>query len=96
MTTVGIEEMKNRLVEYVRRARRGEVILVTDGGRVMARLTPPDAENLRDDDVIDRLEADGLVSSRGKGNLPELYEGLTPMLPKGAALDLLDAVRGDR
>jgi predicted HTH domain antitoxin len=43
-----------------------------------------------EDELIHSLEADGLVSSRGKANRPELYDGLTPLLPKGAARDLLD------
>jgi len=95
MNSVGIREMKNRLSEYVRRARQGEVILVTDRGRVVARLTPPVAED-GDDEAVDRLEADGLLSSRGSGNSPDLYGGLAPLLPVGATGDLLDALRGDR
>jgi prevent-host-death family protein len=96
VTTVGIREMKNRLSDYVRRVRRGETILVTDRGRVVARLAPPAAEDGDGNTAIDRLEADGLLSSRGTGNRPDLYGGLTPLLPRGAALDLLNAVRGDR
>ncbi len=96
VTTVGIREMKNRLSDYVRRVRRGETILVTDRGRVVARLTPPAADDGGDDEVIDRLEAEGLLSSRGSENRPELYGDLAPSLPEGAVVELLDAVRGDR
>jgi len=95
MNTVGIREMKNRLSEYVRRARQGEVILVTDRGRVVARLTPPVAED-GDHDVVDHLEADGLLSNHGGDNSPDLYDGLTPLVPLGATGDLLDALRGLR
>jgi prevent-host-death family protein len=96
MTTVGIKEMKSRLGEYVRRAGRGETILVTDRGKVVARLTPPEADDSKNADIIERLEADGLISSRGAANRPELYDGLKPLLPKGSVQALLDAVRGDR
>lgn len=41
MATVGIRELKNRLSNYVARARRGERITVTDRGRVVAILGPP-------------------------------------------------------
>lgn len=41
METVGIRELKNRLSEYVRRARSGEGVLVTDRGEVVAELGPP-------------------------------------------------------
>jgi prevent-host-death family protein len=95
MNTVGIREMKNRLSDYVRRARLGEVILVTDRGRVVARLTPP-AGNDTDDDALDRLEADGLLSGRGSAHRPDPYGGLTPLVPAGTTLDLLDDLRNER
>jgi prevent-host-death family protein len=41
MKTVGVRELKNRLSEYIRRARSGESVLVTDRGQVVAELTPP-------------------------------------------------------
>ena len=41
MATVGIFEAKNRLSEYVERASRGEEIVITRHGEVMARLVPP-------------------------------------------------------
>ena len=41
MRTVGVRELKNRLSEYLRQARSGESVLVTDRGQVVAELTPP-------------------------------------------------------
>lgn len=41
MKTVGVRELKNRLSEYIRQARSGESVLVTDRGQVVAELTPP-------------------------------------------------------
>ena len=41
MKTVGVRELKNRLSEYIRQARAGESVLVTDRGQVVAELTPP-------------------------------------------------------
>jgi prevent-host-death family protein len=41
MKTVGVRELKNRLSEYIRRAKSGEGVLVTDRGQVVAELTPP-------------------------------------------------------
>jgi prevent-host-death family protein len=41
MKTVGIRELKARLSEYVRQARSGEHVLVTDRGEVVAEITPP-------------------------------------------------------
>lgn len=42
MTTVGIRVLKMRLSEYVNRIRRGEVVVVTDRGKPVARLEPLD------------------------------------------------------
>jgi len=41
MKTVGVRELKNRLSEYLRQAKSGESVLVTDRGQVVAELTPP-------------------------------------------------------
>lgn len=39
---VGVRELKNSLSAYLRRARAGEHIVVTDRGATVARLVPPD------------------------------------------------------
>ena len=39
---VGVRELKNSLSAYLKRARAGEHILVTDRGQAVARLVPPD------------------------------------------------------
>lgn len=39
---VGVRELRNGLSGYLRRARRGETMLVTDRGRPVARIVPPD------------------------------------------------------
>ena len=87
--------MKNRLSELVRRAARGETILVTDRGRVVAQLTRPGLGAQQGVDPLSALEADGLLTRRGMANDAQLYEKSGPLLKPGTAADLLDAVRGD-
>ena len=41
MKVVGIKELKNKLSEYIRLAKSGEVVLVTDRGDVVAELRAP-------------------------------------------------------
>jgi antitoxin (DNA-binding transcriptional repressor) of toxin-antitoxin stability system len=41
MKAVGIREMKKRLSEYLRRVQRGEEILVTHRGTVVAEIRKP-------------------------------------------------------
>jgi prevent-host-death family protein len=40
MASVGVRELKQRLSEYLDRAERGELVLVTDRGRPKAMLGP--------------------------------------------------------
>ena len=42
MRVVGLRELKNRLSEYVRQVRAGEIVLVTDRGEVVADANSPD------------------------------------------------------
>jgi prevent-host-death family protein len=41
MITVGIREIKNRLSEYLRMAKAGERIIVTERGKPVAVITRP-------------------------------------------------------
>ena len=43
MTTVSVRDLKNRLSELLRRVADGERITVTDRGRSVAVMSPPDA-----------------------------------------------------
>jgi len=42
MGAVGVRELKNRLTYYLQRARKGEEVIVTERGRPVAKLVPPD------------------------------------------------------
>ena len=60
MRKVGIKVLKNRLSEYVRAAKAGETVLVTDRDRVVAELVP--ARRRRDlpiDDVLEQGRREG-------------------------------------
>jgi antitoxin (DNA-binding transcriptional repressor) of toxin-antitoxin stability system len=47
MKVVGIRELKNRLSQYLQMARKGEYVLVTDRGEVVAELRQVDSNTLR-------------------------------------------------
>lgn len=38
---VGIRELKNKLSEYIRRVKKGQTVIVTERGNVVAQLIPP-------------------------------------------------------
>ena len=94
---MGLRELKNRLSEYVRHVRRGEGVLVTDRGEVVAELAPP-GQATRERAVPSGLVAlarQGLVTL-GAPNSPDVYPALPRLLPPNRAARLLDEERGGR
>jgi prevent-host-death family protein len=62
MRTVGSRELKNCLGRYLGLVGRGETIIVTDRGKPVARLVPPEPEpetTYSVEDLLKRLEAEG-------------------------------------
>jgi len=97
MKVVGVRELKSRLSQYLQEVRRGEEILVTDRGHVVAEITQPRTGSV--DPAIPpglrELARRGLVKL-GDRNHPGLYPLLPRVAPDGTALRLLDEERGDR
>jgi len=98
MKTVGVRELKNRLSEYLRQAKSGEGVLVTDRGQVVAELAPPGHG------ATDASVPPGLLAL-ARRNLVAIGapvgQGLYPALPrsrrrKRTAAQLLRDERGDR
>lgn len=98
MREVGIRELKNRLSEYIRLVREGEVVMVTDRGEVVAELRQPHAasELLQKYPGLADLVRRGLARLPLKPNGPDAYPRLPSVTPPGTAAELLDWVRGDR
>lgn len=63
MKAVGIKVLKARLSEYVRLAKAGETILVTERDEVVAELGPARRQPLPAESVEDRL---GVLAERGE------------------------------
>jgi prevent-host-death family protein len=96
MVTVGIRELKAHLSAYVRRARAGEVVLVSDRGEVVAQLAPVGPDGRTDVPAgLRRLAQEGKLRL-GQPNDPSLYPIMAPVLPPGSAQRLLDEERGER
>ncbi len=96
MRAVAIRELKNRLSAYLREVAAGEVVLVTDRGRVIAELRRPTSEFMRSatEVSLERLAADGVLTL-GLPQDPKAYR--RPRLRiRVATQDLLDEERGDR
>lgn len=96
MKAVAVRELKNRLSAYLREVARGEIVLVTDRGRVVAELRRPTAETAlgEAERALERLHADGLLVP-GLPQDPAAYRRTTVRLA-GDSQSLLDADRGER
>jgi prevent-host-death family protein len=86
---VGVGELRRNLSRYLRRAQRGERLVVTNRNRPVAELGPPPATG----GALDRLIAEGRVSRPLRRMLPE------PLALDGDPRSLsraLDEIRGER
>jgi len=97
MKSVGVRELKNRLSEYIREVRSGEVVLVTDRGDVVAELIPPgqrpDERGLPSELIT--LARRGQLTL-GTPNEAALYPNLSRLLKRHRTATLLDEERGTR
>jgi len=98
MRAVGIRELKARLSAYLREVERGETVLVTDRGRVVAELRSPCAVSSQESDLdraLRRLAERVALVVRGPHN-PGAYTPTSLRAPDGTARALLDEERGER
>jgi antitoxin (DNA-binding transcriptional repressor) of toxin-antitoxin stability system len=94
MKAVAVRELKNRLSAYLREVAQGEVVLVTDRGRVVAELRRPsgDVPATTLDDALARLHAAGVLTP-GLPQDPAAYRRTRVRLTGSQAL--LDAERAE-
>lgn len=96
---VGIKQLKAKLSEYVRLAKAGETVLVTERDEVVAELRPARRQAPVTGPLADALEA--LAASGEITRAAEPKQGWTWRsrglgLPAGTAQGLLDEIRQDR
>lgn len=94
MTSIGIRNLKNQLSRYVRRAQRGERILVTDHGRVIAELGPPHQGSEGEISRYDALVSAGIIRPALESEAP-LTDVAVLHLPRGTAIRLIDEDRAE-
>jgi antitoxin (DNA-binding transcriptional repressor) of toxin-antitoxin stability system len=99
MKTVGIRDLKTNLSAHLRDVARGDVILVTDRGLVVAELRPPGAaeksmtpEELAQRRLIDR----GLLKPAVAAGSLHWATPMPRLLKSGSSQELLDADREER
>lgn len=99
MKVVGIKQLKARLSEYVRLAKAGETVLVTERDEVVAELRParrqaPIGDRL--EELLDALAASGEITRAAQPKVDWTWRSRGLGLPSGTARALLDQLREDR
>lgn len=97
--SVGIKQLKARLSEYLRLARGGETILVSDRDEVVAELGParrPSPAPNTVDALLDRLAQCGQLSRAARGRSRQPWTPKPLGLSKESVNRLLDELREDR
>lgn len=98
MRTIGLKILKNKLSEYVRLAAGGETVLVTDRGRVVAELVPPQSRRnaVSEDEFLSRAAREGWLvpASKPRGGPPPRLP--IPGMTLEEVLQDLDEARADR
>ena len=96
MRTIGIRELKARLSSVLRDVQRGDHVLVTDRGRVVAELRLPDTSQWNDSPAQRaraRLAAEGHL--RIAETAAPAYQRSPIKARSGLALEMLGADRGE-
>jgi len=99
MKAVGVKQLKAKLSEYIRLAKAGETILVTDRDEVVAELRPARrqarvAEDL--DEVLQTLADSGDITRASVPKLDWTWRVKGLGLPEGTAERVLAEIRGER
>lgn len=96
MKTVGIRELKNNLSAYIRTARRGERVVVTDRGEPVVQLTTAQTAN-QDDPFAEMVRRGEMTPGRklSKAERAKLYNwsGGPPLLKGITSQQILDELR---
>lgn len=62
MISAGIKELKNNLSRYLSRVKKGEDILITDRGKIVARIIQEDPKNISMREALSSLILKGLIT----------------------------------
>jgi antitoxin (DNA-binding transcriptional repressor) of toxin-antitoxin stability system len=98
MKTAGVRELKARLSSYLREVQRGEVVLVTDRGRVVAEVRRPGAAERPASTPEPRyrgLGERGVVRPAARPQDRSWAKGPSLGVTADAIRELLDAERGE-
>jgi len=62
-TTVGIRELKSQLSKYLRQVKAGQTIVITEHGKMVGRIVPPEMPL---EDKLEAMRRAGLIRWSGR------------------------------
>lgn len=99
MKTVGVKQLKARLSEYLRLAKTGETVLVTERDEVIAELRSARRQTPvgdRIEEILDALASAGEITRASQPKSDWMWRVGGLGLPPGTAQVLLDELRQER
>src|SRR5262249_10994951 len=99
MKSVGVDNLKSQLNDYLRMVKEGETILVTEEDSVIAELRPTSPQNGKNNSlegILRALATRGEVTVRAKEPVKWPTRPLTRISGLSSSQDMLDDIRGDR
>ena len=95
MKQVTVTELRNKLPQYLRLAKRGETVEILAHSVPIARLSSIAQDAASEDALLERLVREGIVT-RSKRKPSKEWLKLQPIPCKGDAVQILIEQRGDR
>src|SRR6516225_7238816 len=79
MVTVGLKILKNKLSEYVRLAAAGETIVITDRGRAVAEIIPPQPKTTKESFIKRGVREGWQTPAKNRDGLPQRLKSVHGM-----------------
>ena len=95
MEKVALSELRNRLSAYIKKVRAGEVVVVLDRNRPVARLERIAAKG-KPDDRLAKLEEDGLLLRASRPVPIDILKAAPPKSSESVLAALLEERQQDR
>ena len=95
MQEVGVRELKAKLSHYLRVAKTGGIVLVTEHGKVIAALGPPTMADLPPELAGLRTRVARGIATPGRPKQPGSYPQTGLQRPAGTSQRLIDELRDD-
>lgn len=96
MTAVGVRKLKDHLSAYLRRARSGETVRITDRGEVVAELRPPEPLDAEESEYEQMVRDGKILPPSRRWTKSLVVQPSRKPLPQGTVDCVMSEDREDR